>query len=183
MQATSRPSSTRGLSSRGTLLLAATGTGLAAFLFFVLPRLSESRAATSPRPSAALPESEAPRDRPPAELVQPRSIELEEPAPPPASVAAAITTIEQPAVEVAEAKVEGPRMKYMKGSGQAREVDRRDPRISNRERRKERRENAALGIQPEPGAEKFRSAPSQDGKRLNRSKGRSGLSKGKPAGG
>lgn len=182
MQASPCPSSTRGLTSRGTLLLVLTGAGLASFLFVVLPRLSESRAGGSSRlPAEVPPEDASPTGPPPSvELVQLRSGEPEEPAPPPPSVAGAIQTFAPP-VEVAEAKVEGPKMKYLKGSGQSKEVDRRDPRISNREQRKQRRERAAQGIAPESTGEKYKNTPGP-GKRLsNRSgKGRAGPGKEKP---
>ena len=176
MSSTPLSASTAGFSSRGSLLLVLAGTALAGFVFVVLPRLSESRAESSRRSTPV--RSETPlAEQPPAVLVEP-DLAVDTP-PPPVEVVATSTVVARSAVEEAQVEDEGPKLKYIKGSGQAKVVDHTDPRVSNREQRKHRRENAARGIPPETQTKVFKTPP--DPSRLS-TRGGSGIplqSKGK----
>lgn len=186
MQRTPRPSSTSGLSSQGTLLLALTGAGLAVFLLFVLPRLGASRAA-EPRLLPTGPEAveHAPRTEP-VQLVQPVAIESEQPAPQPGIATGSAETTAAPDLVAAEEKIEGPKLKHLNVGGGSETVNRRDTRAPNRERRKEQRKNAAeqgTATEEQPaGAEQIQTAPNPNRKRLSfrGGTGRSGPGKEKP---
>jgi len=176
MSTTPRSSSSAGFSSRGSLLLVLAGTSLGAFLFVVLPRLSESRA-SSRRSSPEIAPEGAPAEEPRAELVQPQSlVEVAEAAPAAKTEVVAAGTGAKPAVEEA-VEAEAPKLRYLRGSGQAKEVDHRDQRISNREQRKQRRENAARGIPPEPQQKIFKTPPERS--RLSTKGGSGNLVQGK----
>lgn len=141
-----RPSSTAGLSSQATLLLALTGAGLAVFFVFVLPRLGASRAAA---PRSLPPEvRREPQLQPePVQLAQPMSFEpeavaqVEIEAPASATVAPGQgTALEE------EAKMEGPPLRHLKAGGGKRDtLAHENLQAENRERRKARRERAAAG--------------------------------------
>jgi len=193
MRPTPHPSSTEGLSSQGTVLLALTGAGLAVFLIFLLPRMNASRAAGPHRSSPVAEPAESSKDRA-VELAKPATLEPEA-APEVETAAAPSETTEQLEVE-AQPKVEGPSLRYLRGVGKPDEVDHRELRAGNRERRKERREAAASageqGIAPdkqraaEAEAERFKSQSNPDRRRLGNNGGTGrgqGQKKGKPRGG
>lgn len=165
------------------------GAGVAVFLFVVLPRVSASRAAgpaSSASTEPAAPEITVRNE--PVQLLQAPEIGSEQPAPPVEVVTAPSTTVGQEEQPVEVAKIEGPKLKYTKGTGKSEKVDHKDLRAPQREQRKERRERAAAaaaqGLAPEEQpaeSQKLKPAPHPDRWRIgNRSgTGRTGRGKGK----
>jgi hypothetical protein len=142
-----RPSSSAGLSSQGTLLLALTGTVLAVVLVLVLPRMGASRAAGSRTAQPAV--QEQPEERSgPAELAKPAELEPDAVAQVESAVPVGTLVVhEGPAVEE-KAKMEGPPLRHLKAGGGKRDTAAHDKlKAENRERRKARRERAASGEQ------------------------------------
>lgn len=137
-------------------MLLVLGAGAAAFLLFLLPRLTTSRAAESraKRPAASVTEgmpSAAPEGDLPvhtAALVEPRALPaveppVEAPAPPPETEAALVVQSPQPVERV-------PKLKYQRGGGKQSLFDVEALKAEAREQRNERRardaeESLALG--------------------------------------
>src|SRR5262245_22212726 len=152
MLPTPRPSSTGGLTSRGTLLLALIGAGLAVSLLFLIPSLNASRAA-EPHGRGSRAEHRQEKPTPAAEtveLVKPIDIdpEAEEQGQAVTGLATAVTATGAQAQTVVAAdtrpRVEGPPLRHLKESGtKPSTVDHHDMRETTRERRKDRKENAA----------------------------------------
>lgn len=191
MQRSPRPSIT-GLSSQGTLLLALVGAGLVLFLVLVLPQMGATRAAgptRSPEPAEPAPAAQVEV----VQLVRALDVEPEEPAPQAPIVALPSTTAEPQAEQPAEvAKIEGPKLNFIRSSGKSEEVEHKDLRGPRRAQRKEQRERAAaasaqgFATSGQPAkSQKTKAAPHPDRWRVdNRSgTGQAGRGKGKPKGG
>jgi hypothetical protein len=178
------------MSSKGTLLLALAGSGTALFLFFLFPRMTSSRAAEARRSAPARPAS-------PVETEEARTVQALElvPAELPEETAATpepVPVAEDPgasaevaAVTEAKPRVEGPKLKYLKGEGSKEEIEPGALRAERRERRKAHLEEAAakaaaFGADPAE-KESVEAAPKPNRARLQQpNKGRTGERKRKP---
>jgi hypothetical protein len=182
MHATPRPSSHSGFTYRASLLLALASAGLAVFLAFLLPRMTQSRAA-SPR-SAPPPEPAAPARTKAEPVLLVTTPEVEPEAPAGVETASPASSSPTQPHQAVAAEVEGPPLRYLKGGGKGSTYDHR---AKARERRKERKERAAAtaqGLEPEEpaAAQQFKANANPGKNRLTnqRGLGRSGPGKKKP---
>lgn len=167
-------SSRSGLTSQGTLLLVLLGLGAAGFLIFLLPRLTTSRAA-EPRSRALA----APAEDSPAEVEEPE-VELapivnlveedeDEPVPAAAELAAvadaAPGTDEEQALAAETPKMEGPKLKHVKGGGRT-EIKQSELKAERRARRQKQRESGEAPA----GTDTQNARPRKDGPGRDRSR-------------
>jgi hypothetical protein len=144
-----------GLSSRGVLLLIL-GAGAAAFLLFLFPRLSASRAAERARQPAVekVSTKEAPGNKDPATLQEPAAIPANDPEPKAAatpSIAPAALAATGQATAETKPRYEGPPLTIVKGGGKSGMVKPRELMAEQREQRRLRaQERAAQGNPVEP---------------------------------